>query len=57
MDIILNLRGTHMFSRPIFIHACGLSASASPSFLPSTSHFPPGNVKVQDAETWARDTV
>lgn len=57
MDTILNLRGTHMFSRPIFIHACGLSASASPPFLPSTSHFPPGNVKVQDAETRARDTA
>lgn len=53
-----NLRGIPMFKDPFSVRApCSLSASASPPFLPPISHFPLGNVKVQDAETWVNNTV
>lgn len=31
--------------------------SALPTLLPPTSHFPLGNIKVQNAETWANSSL
>lgn len=42
---------------PIISKTLPVTVSALPTLLPSTSHFPLGNVKVQNAETWANSSL
>lgn len=52
VDASPNIRGI-----PIISKTLPVSVSALPTLLPSTSHFPLGNVKVQNAETWANSSL
>lgn len=61
-DASPNLRGIPIISKTHFSQSspCSLSlclSLPSPPLLPPTSHFPLGNVKVQDAETWASNAA
>lgn len=61
-DASPDLRGSPIISKTHFSQSSPYSLSlclflpSSPS-LPPTSHFPLGNVKVQDAEIWANDAA